>query len=117
PKVAFDPEAYATEQVFYASRDGTRIPMFVTKRKDLKPDAQTPALLYGYGGFDIAMKPEFSPANLVWMERGGIYAVACLRGGGEYGREWHESGTKERKQNVFDDCIAAAESLVAKGWT
>ena len=117
PKVAFDPADYATEQVFYASRDGTRIPMFVTKRKDLKPNPQTPALLYGYGGFDIAMKPEFSPANLVWMERGGIYAVACLRGGGEYGRDWHESGTKERKQNVFDDCIAAAENLVARGWT
>jgi prolyl oligopeptidase len=117
PKVGFDPELYATEQVFYASRDGTHIPMFVTKRKDLEPNGGTPALLYGYGGFDIPMKPEFSPANLVWMERGGIYAVACLRGGGEYGRDWHESGTKERKQNVFDDCIAAAEFLVANGWT
>jgi prolyl oligopeptidase len=117
PKVAFDPADYATEQVFYTSRDGTRIPMFVTRRKDLRPSPQTPALLYGYGGFDIPMKPDFSPANLVWMERGGIYAVACLRGGGEYGREWHESGTKERKQNVFDDCIAAAEFLVANGWT
>jgi prolyl oligopeptidase len=117
PKVRFDPAAFVTEQVFVASRDGTRLPMFVTRRKDVHPGPATPALVYGYGGFDIPMKPEFSPANLVWMERGGIYAVPCLRGGGEYGREWHESGTKERKQNVFDDCIAAAESLVERGMT
>ena len=112
PKVLFDPSDYATEQVFYASRDGTRVPMFLSKRKDLVPGPETPTLLYGYGGFDVSMKPEFSPANLVWMERGGLYAVPCLRGGGEYGRDWHESGTKERKQNVFDDCIAAAQYLV-----
>ncbi len=117
PRVRFDPAAFVTEQVFYPSRDGTRVPMFLTRRKDLRPSPATPALIYGYGGFDVAMKPEFSPATLVWMERGGLYAVPCLRGGGEYGRDWHESGTKDRKQNVFDDCIAAAEYLVAQGLT
>jgi prolyl oligopeptidase len=117
PKVRFDPADYVTRQVFYESKDGTRVPMFLTHRQDLQPSASTPALLYGYGGFDIPMTPEFSPASLVWMERGGLYAVPCLRGGGEYGREWHEAGTKERKQSVFDDCIAAAEHLVAHGLT
>jgi prolyl oligopeptidase len=83
-------------------------------RKIVRPGPETPTLLYGYGGFNIPMKPAFAPGNLVWMERGGVYAVACLRGGGEYGREWHEAGTKERKQNVFDDFIAAAEHLIAQ---
>jgi prolyl oligopeptidase len=106
PRTAFDPAAFTTEQVFYASRDGTRIPMFLVRRKDVRPGPETPTLLYGYGGFNVPMTPEFSPANLVWIERGGLYAVPCLRGGGEYGREWHEAGTKERKQNVFDDFIS-----------
>ncbi|MES0873949.1 prolyl oligopeptidase family serine peptidase [Sinimarinibacterium thermocellulolyticum] len=113
----FDPNDYVTEQVFYPSKDGTRIPMFISYRKGLKRDAATPALLYGYGGFNIALTPTFSVPNLVWMEQGGIYAQANLRGGGEYGRAWHEAGTKERKQNVFDDFIAAAEYLVREGWT
>ena len=117
PKVAFSPDDYVTEQVFYPSKDKTRVPMFVTHRKDVQPTQDTPTLLYGYGGFNIAMKPSFSPAMLVWMERGGTYAVANLRGGAEYGREWHEAGTQAKKQNVFDDFIAAAEFLVAKGWT
>jgi len=117
PRASFDPTLFQTEQVFYPSRDGTRIPMFLVRRKDLVPGPATPTLLYGYGGFNVSMTPEFSPANLVWVERGGLYAVPCLRGGGEYGREWHEAGTKERKQNVFDDFIAAAEWLVAQGKT
>jgi prolyl oligopeptidase len=117
PKLAFDPARYVTSQHFYASKDGTRIPLFLVRREDVALTPETPVLLYGYGGFDIPMKPAYSTANLVWVERGGVYAVACLRGGGEYGREWHEAGTKERKQNVFDDFIAAAEWLVAKKWT
>ena len=117
PKVRFDPASFVTEQVFVRSRDGTRLPMFLTRRKDVHPRPRTPTLVYGYGGFDIPMKPEFSPAQLVWMERGGVYAVPCLRGGGEYGRDWHEAGTKERKQNVFDDCVAAAEYLIGHGMT
>ncbi|WP_266219786.1 prolyl oligopeptidase family serine peptidase [Paraliomyxa miuraensis] len=117
PKVAFSPGDYVTEQVFYASKDGTRIPMFLSRRKDLKPSADTPTYLYGYGGFDIAITPSFSVPNLVWMEMGGLYAVANLRGGGEYGEDWHQAGTKLDKQNVFDDFIAAAEYLVAQGWT
>jgi prolyl oligopeptidase len=117
PRTAFDPAAFTTEQVFYASRDGTRIPMFLVRRKDVRPGPETPTLLYGYGGFNVPMTPEFSPANLVWIERGGLYAVPCLRGGGEYGREWHEAGTKERKQNVFDDFISAADWLVAQKMT
>jgi prolyl oligopeptidase len=117
PKVAFSPDDYVTEQVFYPSKDKTRVPMFVTHRKDVHLGPSTPTLLYGYGGFNIAMKPSFSPAILVWMERGGTYAVANLRGGAEYGREWHEAGTQAKKQNVFDDFISAAEYLIAKGWT
>ena len=117
PRASFDPSLFTTEQVFYASQDGTRVPMFLVRRKDLVPSPQTPTLLYGYGGFNVPMTPAFSPANLVWVERGGLYAVPCLRGGGEYGREWHEAGTKERKQNVFDDFVAAAEWLVAQGRT
>lgn len=117
PAVAFDPTAYETRQVFYPSKDGTRVPMFITHKKGLKPDGATPTLLYAYGGFDISLKPAFSVVNLVWLELGGIYAQPNLRGGGEYGREWHESGTKERKQNVFDDFIAAAEWLFANHYT
>ncbi|MBT8493172.1 MAG: prolyl oligopeptidase family serine peptidase [Deltaproteobacteria bacterium] len=117
PKVDFDPSRYVTEQVFYKSKDGTRVPMFISYKKGLKKNGKNPTLLYGYGGFNISLTPYFSVTNLVWMERGGIYAVPNLRGGGEYGREWHEAGIKNNKQNVFDDFIAAAEWLIANGYT
>ena len=117
PKPAFDLSAYETGQVFYTSKDGTRVPMFITHKKGLQITGATPALLYAYGGFDIPMTPAFSVANLVWLEMGGVYAVPNLRGGGEYGKAWHEAGTKERKQNVFDDYIAAAEWLIARHYT
>jgi prolyl oligopeptidase len=117
PEVKFDPAEFVTEQVFCRSRDGTRVPLFVTRRRDVVLSPSTPTLLYGYGGFNIAIKPAFSPAMLVWMERGGCYVSANLRGGSEYGREWHAAGTRASKQNVFDDFIAAAEFLVAQGWT
>lgn len=110
-QVPFDPANYETSQVFYPSRDGTKIPMFIVKRKDL-PSRPLPTLLYGYGGFDISLTPRFSVTNLAWVDRGGVYAVANLRGGGEYGREWHEAGMLDRKQNVFDDFIAAGEYLI-----
>jgi prolyl oligopeptidase len=114
---AFDPSRYETRQVFFASKDGTRIPMFVTFRKGLKLDGSNPTYLYGYGGFNVSLTPNFSPAHVVWMERGGVYAVANLRGGGEYGEEWHQAGSKLKKQNVFDDFIAASEWLIANGYT
>ena len=117
PNVAFDPAAFETKQVFYNSKDGTRVPMFITHKKGLKPDGTTPTLLYAYGGFDISLLPGFSVTNLAWLEAGGTYAVPNLRGGGEYGKAWHEAGTKERKQNVFDDYIAAAEWLFANRYT
>ena len=117
PKVDFNPDDYETEQVFYSSKDGTRVPMFLTYRKGLKRDGQNPTLLYGYGGFRISLTPSFSVANLVWMEMGGVFAVPNLRGGGEYGEEWHQAGTKAHKQNVFDDFIAAAEWLIANQYT
>ena len=117
PKVDFDPDAYETRQVFYESKDGTRIPMFITHKRDLKRDGSNPTLLYAYGGFNISLTPGFSVSNLVWLERGGIYAVPNLRGGGEYGREWHEAGMQEKKQNVFDDFIAAAEWLIDHKYT
>jgi len=117
PQVSFRPEDYETQQLFYSSKDGTRVPLFVTHRKGLKREGKTPTLLYGYGGFNISQTPGFSPANLAWLELGGIYAVASLRGGGEYGREWHDAGRLERKQNVFDDFIAAGEYLVREGYT
>jgi prolyl oligopeptidase len=117
PEVAFEPGAYESHQVFYTGKDGTRIPMFLTYRKGLVRDGETPTLLEGYGGFNIPMTPGFSVSDLVWMEMGGVYAVPCLRGGGEYGREWHEAGMKLRKQNVFDDFIAAAEWLIAEKYT
>jgi len=117
PRVPFDGSAYETHQHFLSSRDGTRVPIFVTHAKGLVLDGTNPTLLYGYGGFDIPMQPAFSPANAAWLDLGGVYAVACLRGGGEYGREWHLAGTKEHKQNVFDDFIAAAEWLVSEGYT
>lgn len=117
PKVDFNPNDYETKQVFYTSKDGTRVPMFITHKKGIKLDGQNPTYLYGYGGFDISMTPAFSVSNLVWMEMGGVYAVANLRGGGEYGKEWHEAGMKLRKQNVFDDFIAAAEWLIKNKYT
>jgi prolyl oligopeptidase len=113
----FDPNQYETRQVFFPSKDGTRIPMFVTARKGTKLDGSNPTYLYGYGGFNVSVVPFFSPANVDWMERGGVYAVANLRGGGEYGEEWHLAGAKLKKQNVFDDFIAASEWLIANGYT
>ncbi len=117
PELEFEPEDYTTEQVFYSSPDGTRVPMFLTYKKGLKRDGNNPTLLYGYGGFDISITPSFRVQNLVWLEMGGIYAVPNLRGGGEYGREWHEAGMRDRKQNVFDDFIAAAEWLIENRYT
>jgi prolyl oligopeptidase len=113
PKVDFNPADYETRQQFYTSKDGTKVPMFIVSKKGLKLDGQNPTYLYGYGGFNISMTPGFSPANLAWMEMGGVYVVANLRGGGEYGEAWHQAGTKLQKQNVFDDFIGAAEWLVA----
>ncbi|MBI3848724.1 MAG: S9 family peptidase [Verrucomicrobia bacterium] len=117
PKVDFNPADYETKQVFYQSKDGTRVPMFITHKRGLKLDGQNPTYLYGYGGFDISLTPNFSVANLVWMEMGGVYAMPNLRGGGEYGEEWHQAGMKLKKQNVFDDFIAAAEWLIANKYT
>ena len=117
PNVDFDPSQYETQQIFYTSKDGTKVPMFITHKKGLVLDGNNPTYLYAYGGFNISITPSFSPSNLVWMELGGIYAVPNLRGGGEYGEEWHQAGTKQRKQNVFDDFIAAAEWLIANQYT
>ncbi len=117
PAIDFDPSGYETRQVFYRSRDGTRVPMFLTQRRGLRRDGSTPTLLYGYGGFNVSLTPSFSIAMCVWLELGGAYAVPNLRGGGEYGEEWHQAGMYERKQNVFDDFIAAAEYLIAQGYT
>ena len=117
PKVDFKSDDYATEQVFYQSKDGTRVPMFITARKGMKQDGSNPTLLTGYGGFDISNLPNFSPANATWLQMGGVYVVANLRGGGEYGEDWHLAGTKLRKQNVFDDFIAAGEWLIANKYT
>ncbi len=117
PKVAFNPDDYTTEQVFYASKDGTKIPMFISYKKGFKRDGRAPTYLYGYGGFNIAMTPAFSVSNLVWMELGGVFAMPNLRGGGEYGESWHKAGTKLTKQNVFDDFIAAAEWLIDNHYT
>ncbi len=117
PKVDFNPDDYTTEQVFYKSADGTRIPMFISYKKGLKKNGQAPTYLYGYGGFNISLTPAFSVANLVWMEMGGIFAMPNLRGGGEYGEQWHKAGTKAQKQNVFDDFIAAAQFLIDQKYT
>jgi prolyl oligopeptidase len=117
PTVPFDAAPFVTEQVFYTSRDGTRVPMFITRRKDTKLDGSNPTLLYGYGGFDVSLTPSYGTSIAAWLELGGIYAVPNLRGGGEYGADWHDAGTKVRKQNVFDDFIAAAEWLISKRYT
>jgi prolyl oligopeptidase len=114
PSLDFDFEAYLTRQVFVTSKDGTQIPMFLVHRRDLKPDGKNPTLLYGYGGFDQSLTPAFALPRLVWLEQGGVYAVANLRGGGEYGEEWHRAGMIHTKQNVFDDFIACAEWLIAE---
>jgi prolyl oligopeptidase len=112
PKLTFDPAQYETERVFFTSKDGTRVPMFITHKKGLKKDATNPTMLYGYGGFDIAIQPTYRQDVPAWLERGGVWATASMRGGSEYGEVWHEAGMLERKQNVFDDFIAAAEYLV-----
>jgi prolyl oligopeptidase len=117
PTVAADLSGYVTEQVFFTSRDGTRVPMFIIHRRDLKRDGRNPLMLYGYGGFDVSLTPGFSAATLAWLEMGGVYAVPNLRGGGEYGEAWHLAGTRANKQNVFDDFIAAAEYLVREHYT
>jgi len=117
PEIDFDAEQYSTSQVFYKSKDGTEIPMFIIHKKDVKMDGSNPTLLYGYGGFNISMTPSFSVSRLIFLEKGGIYVMANLRGGGEYGEEWHDAGTKLNKQNVFDDFIAAAEYLIDNGYT
>lgn len=117
PQVDFNPGDYESHQVFYHSKDGTRVPMFITHKKGIKLDGNNPTYLYGYGGFNISLTPSFSVSQLVWMEYGGILAIPNLRGGGEYGEEWHQAGTKLNKQNVFDDFIAAAEWLIANQYT
>lgn len=117
PKVDFKSEDYESKQVFYTSKDGTKVPMIITYKKGTKLDGKNPTILYGYGGFNVSLTPSFSIANAVWMENGGVYAVANLRGGGEYGKKWHDAGTKLQKQNVFDDFIAAAEYLIAQKYT
>ena len=117
PKVKFNPDDYATEQVFYRSADGTRVPMFISYKKGMKRNGQNPTYLFGYGGFDISETPTFAPANLVWMEMGGIFALPNLRGGGEYGEKWHEAGMLHVKQNVFDDFISAAQYLIDNHYT
>jgi len=115
--VAFNPENYEVKQIFYKSKDGTRVPMFITHKKGIEMDGRRPTLLYGYGGFNISITPGFSVSRLTWMEMGGVYAVANLRGGGEYGKTWHDQGKKTQKQNVFDDFIAAAEWLIDNDYT
>lgn len=117
PNIPFASDDYETVQEFYTSKDGTRIPLFITRKKGTEMDGDRPTLLYGYGGFNVSMVPFFSSATAAWLDLGGVYAVACLRGGGEYGREWHQAGTLARKQNVFDDFIAAAEALIDMGYT
>ncbi|HWZ50633.1 MAG TPA: prolyl oligopeptidase family serine peptidase [Granulicella sp.] len=117
PKLEFDPARFETKQVFFTSKDGTRVPMFLTYKKGLKLDGNNPTLLYGYGGFNISLQPAFAPSYVLWMEMGGIYAQASLRGGGEYGEAWHEAGMKLQKQNVFDDFIGAADYLIANHYT
>ncbi|MBD2726805.1 S9 family peptidase [Nostoc sp. FACHB-892] len=117
PQVDFNPDDYETKQIFYQSKDGTRVPMFITHKKGIKLDGNNPTYLYAYGGFNASMTPGFSVSLLVWMEMGGVYAMPNIRGGGEYGEEWHQAGIKDKKQNVFDDFIGAAEWLIANKYT
>lgn len=117
PKVKFNPEDYESKQVFYASKDGTKVPMIITYKKGTKLDGTNPTMLYAYGGFNVSLTPSFSIANAVWLENGGVYAVPNLRGGGEYGKKWHDAGTQMQKQNVFDDFIAAAQYLIDNKYT
>ncbi|MDG1778702.1 MAG: prolyl oligopeptidase family serine peptidase [Flavobacteriaceae bacterium] len=117
PEIDFNADHYQSKQVFYTSKDGTKVPMMITHKKGLKRNGKNPTILYGYGGFNISLNPSFSVANAVWLEQGGIYAVPNLRGGGEYGKKWHDAGTQMKKQNVFDDFIYAAEYLISKNYT
>jgi len=117
PDIDFNPENYESKQVFYTSKDGTKVPMIITHKKGIELNGKNPTILYGYGGFNISLTPSFSIANAVWMEQGGIYAVPNLRGGGEYGKAWHDAGTQQKKQNVFDDFITAAEYLIENKYT
>jgi prolyl oligopeptidase len=117
PRIPASTDAYMTEQVFYQSKDGTRISMFITRRRDMQRDGNQPVMLYGYGGFNVSISPLFRPATLAWLEMGGVYAEANLRGGGEYGEAWHQAGVRSKKQNVFDDFIAAAEYLISEKYT
>ncbi|HCX99053.1 MAG TPA: hypothetical protein DG754_02840 [Bacteroidales bacterium] len=117
PEIDFDSDAFETKQVFYKSNDGTDIPMFIVHKKGVELDGNNPTLLYGYGGFNVTVKPSFSVSRVVWLENGGIFALANIRGGGEYGENWYRSGTKLNKQNVFDDFIAGAEYLIEEGYT
>lgn len=117
PNVKFNADDFVSEQVFYASKDGTKVPMMISYKKGIKLDGKNPTILYSYGGFNISLQPSFSVVNAVWMENGGIYAVPNIRGGGEYGKKWHDAGTKMQKKNVFDDFIAAGEYLKNKGYT
>jgi prolyl oligopeptidase len=117
PEIDFDSAEYESKQVFYASKDDTKIPMIITHKKGVELNGNNPTMLYGYGGFNVSLTPGFSTANVTWLENGGVYAVANLRGGGEYGEAWHDAGTKLQKQNVFDDFIAAAEYLIEQNYT
>jgi prolyl oligopeptidase len=117
PKLKFNPNDFVSEQIFYTSNDCTKIPMFLVYKKGLQKNGKNPTFLYGYGGFNISLTPGYSPDRMVFLENGGIYAQACLRGGGEYGEQWHKAGTQEKKQNVFDDFIAAAEYLIKEKYT
>jgi prolyl oligopeptidase len=115
--VPVDTTRFAVEQVRYASKDGTQVSMFIVRRRDLALDGRAPTILYGYGGFNVSLTPTFSARAVAWVEQGGVYAVPNLRGGGEYGEDWHRAGMREHKQNVFDDFAAAAEYLIAHGYT